>query len=120
MDATEAKCGVIALVAITLMAVHFPSSVNVFERALEVALAASTALAVGGFLLFRGYEPFDPLEFQRAYRDDGASALRTYTATMTEEYYHNKSAIAAKSISAWISVTLLVATVGVVSAVPRP
>jgi hypothetical protein len=114
-DSTEAKLGVIALAAVALMPVYFSDPRALSDRILEVCLATSATVAALGFMLFRGYDAFVPLEFQRACRAEPRLALRHYCDKMVGTYQANRKAIRAKKIAAWTSIALIAAVIGIVS-----
>ena len=118
-DSSEAGLGVITLVAVKmLMAVYFPDPKTVLERVLEMALGGAAAIGCIGFMLFRGYEPFTLIEFQRNYRGDPSRALRRFVDRMTELHSMSERAVRAKRTCGWIGLSI-VTMVEIVTSVVR-
>ena len=117
-DSTEAGLGVITLVAVTLMAAYFPDPKTPIERVSEAALGCAAAIGCFGFMLFRGYEPFRTIEFQRDYRGDPVRALQVFVDQMTELDRLSERAVRAKKTCGWMSLSI-VTTVEVVTSAVR-
>jgi hypothetical protein len=107
LDSTESGLGVITLVAVTLIAVQFADPKTASDRMLAIALGLAAWAGSVGLMLFRGYDPFYTVSFQRDYRENPSAALRKYVDEMTEAHEVSERAFRAKRVCAWISAGLI-------------
>jgi hypothetical protein len=117
-ESTESALGVITVLAVTLMAVHFANPTTVLDHVLQAALDCAACLGAAGFMLFRGYEAFNAATFQRDYRGNPAAALRRLSDEMTERRELSQRALRAKRKCAWLSL-LIITTVEIAASVAR-